>query len=61
MIKNLIFTRSKKIIDLLLSTLFKERKWKYFNNYFEDNWDKIENTWKGIKSILTLKILLCCC
>ena len=32
-----------------LSTLIKESKQKYFNNYFKNNVKNINNTWKGIK------------
>ena len=39
----------------LLSTTLKQRKTNYFNHYFESNWNSIKNTWKGIKSIVTIK------
>ena len=41
----------------LLSTLIKQSKHKYFNKYFEDNWNNMKNTWKGIKNIITLNNL----
>ena len=41
----------------LLSTLIKQSKHKYFNKYFEDNWNNMKNTWKGIKHIITLNNL----
>ena len=33
----------------------KQSKTNYFNHYFESNWNSIKNTWKGIKSIITIK------
>ena len=33
----------------------KQSKTSYFNHYFESNWNNIKNTWKGIKSIITIK------
>ena len=39
----------------LLFTILKQSKTSYFNHYFESNWNRIKNTWKGIKSILTIK------
>ena len=39
----------------LLSTILKESETNYFNHYFESNWNSIKNTWKGIKSIITIK------
>ena len=33
----------------------KQSKTNYFNHYFEPNWNSIKNTWKGIKSIITIK------
>ena len=41
----------------LLSTLIKQSKHNYFNKYFEDNWNNMKNTWKGIKNIITLNNL----
>ena len=41
----------------LLSTLIKQSKHKYFNKYFEDDWNNMKNTWKGIKNITTLNNL----
>ena len=26
---------------------------KYFNKYFEDNWNNMKNTWKGINNFLS--------
>ena len=39
----------------LFSTMLKQNKTNYFNYYFESNWSSIGNTWKGIKSIITIK------
>ena len=39
----------------MLSTLLKRSKQSYFSNFFESNWNNIKNTWKGIKSLITLK------
>ena len=33
----------------------KRSKQAYFDKYFETNWINIKNTWKGIKSLITLK------
>ena len=35
------------------STLLKRSKHSYFSN--ESNWNNIKNTWKGNKSLITLK------
>ena len=39
----------------LLSTLFKDSKQKYFNDFFKSNNNDIKKTWKGIKSIISMK------
>ena len=39
----------------LLSTLMKKSKQAYYDIYFEKNWKNIKNTWKGIKSLISLK------
>ena len=33
----------------------KKSKQAYYNKYFETNWNNIKNTWKGTKSLITLK------
>ena len=38
-----------------LSTLMKKSKQAYYDKYFERNWNNIKNTWKGIKSLISLK------
>ena len=35
----------------------KKSKQAYYNKYFEKNWKNIKNTWKGIKSLISLKAL----
>ena len=39
----------------LVSTLMKKSKQAFHNRYFERNWNNIKNTWKGIKSLISLK------
>ena len=39
----------------LLSTLLKESNQIYYTKYFESNWNNIRNTWKGIKTIISIK------
>ena len=38
-----------------LSTIIKESKRKYYYDYFRTNLKNIKNTWKGIKSIISLR------
>ena len=33
----------------------KESKQIYYTKYFESNWNSIRNTWKGIKTIISIK------
>ena len=33
----------------------KEIKQIYYTKYFESNWNNIKNTWKGIKTIISIK------
>ena len=44
-----------KIYRNMLFTLMKKSKQAYYNKYFETNWNNIKNTWKGIKSPISLK------
>ena len=44
MTKSLNFIRSIKTHRNLLSALVKESKYRYFNEYFEDNWNNMKNT-----------------
>ena len=39
----------------LLSTILKQSKASYLSHYSESNWNSIKNTWKDIKSIITIK------
>ena len=39
----------------LISTLLKRSKQNYYKKYFESNLNNSKNTWKGIKSIITMK------
>ena len=39
----------------LLSTLLKDSKETYFSSYFKDNIKDIKKTWKGIKSVISMK------
>ena len=41
----------------MLSKILKQSKTNYYNHYFKANWNNIKNTWKGIKSILNIKII----
>ena len=38
----------------------KKSKQAYYNKYFERNWNNIENTWKGIRSLISLKTVASC-
>ena len=49
------FHTNYKIYRNLLSTLMKKSKQAYYDKYFEKNWKNIKNTWKGIKSLVSLK------
>ena len=53
-LKDEFHTNYKKYRNLL-STLMKRSKQANFDKYFEANWNNIKNTWKGIKSLITLK------
>ena len=33
----------------------KKSKQAYYDKYFERDWNNIQNTWKGIKSLISLK------
>ena len=50
------FHTKYKIYRNLLSTLMKKSKQAYYDKYFERNWSNIKNTWKGIKSLISLKL-----
>ena len=46
-----------KIYRNLLSTLMKKSIQANYDKYFERNWNNIKDTWKGIKSLISLKTL----
>ena len=52
--KEHLHTRYKEYINLL-SNLLKRSKTNYYNHHFDINWNNIKNTWKGIKSLLSIK------
>ena len=47
-------SKYKKYINLL-SAFMKKSKQAYYGKYFERNWNNTENTWKRIKSLISLK------
>ena len=49
------FHTSYKKYRNLLSALMKKSTQAYYDKYFENNWNNIKNTWKGIKSLISLK------
>ena len=53
-LKEKFHTNYKKYRNLL-STLMKKSRQTYYDKYFERNWNNIKNTWKGIKSLISLK------
>ena len=53
-LKEEFHTNDKKYRNLH-STLMKKSKQVYYDKYFEKNWNNIKNTWKGIKSLISLK------
>ena len=53
-LKEEFHTNDKKYRNLH-STLMKKSKHAYYDKYFEKNWNNIKNTWKGIKSLISLK------
>ena len=55
-LKEEFHTKYKKYRNLL-STLMKKNKQVYYDKYFERNGNNIKNTWKGIKSLISLKIV----
>ena len=56
-LKEEFHTNYKKYRNLL-STLMKKSKQAYYDKYFEKNWNNIKNTWKGIKSLISLKTVV---
>ena len=53
-LKEEFHTNYKKYRNLL-TTLMKKSKQGYYDKYFERNQNNIKNTWKGIKSLISLK------
>ena len=53
-LKEEFHTNYKKYRNLLFS-LMKKSKQAYYDKYFKRNWNNIKNTWKGIKSLISLK------
>ena len=53
-LKEEFHTNYKKYRNLL-STVMKKSKQAYYDKYFKRNWNNIKNTWKGIKSLISLK------
>ena len=51
-LKEEFHTNYKKYRNLLSKS-----KQAYYDQYFERNWNNIKNTWKGIKSPISLKIV----
>ena len=49
-----IFHQEYKTYWNCLSTLTKQSKKSYYNNYFRNKINNIKNTWNGIKSIISL-------
>ena len=55
-LKEEFHTNYKKYRNLL-STLMKKIKQAYYDKYFEKNWNNIKNTWKEIKSPISLETI----
>ena len=53
-LKEEFHTKCKKYRNLLF-TFMKKIKQAYYDKHFERNWNDIKNTWKGIKSLISLK------
>ena len=49
------FHEQQKTQRKLLSTLMKQSKQIYYTKYFENNWNNFKNTWKGIKTMISIK------
>ena len=46
---------NNKVYRNLISTLMKRSKQNYYSEYFESKLTNIKNTWKGIKSIISMR------
>ena len=60
LLKNFINKKDPILKVELLCTLMKKSKQAYYDKYFKRNWSDIRNTWKGIKSFITLKTVAYC-
>ena len=56
-LKEEFYTNYQKYRNLLF-TLMKKSKQAYYDKYFERNCNNIKNTWKGIKSFISLKTIV---
>ena len=54
LVRNFIVIISTKNTGICYPPFWKETN-SYFSNFFGSNWNNIKNTWKGIKSLITLK------
>ena len=50
-----IFHKQYKTYRNLLSPSIKQSKQIYYTRYFGNNWNNIKNTWKGTKTIISIK------
>ena len=50
-----VFHEQYRTYRNLLSTLMKQSKQIYYTKSFENNWNNIKNTWKVIKTIISIK------
>ena len=50
-----IFHEQYKTYRNLLSPSIKQSKQIYYTRYFGNNWNNIKNTWKGTKTIISIK------
>ena len=56
LLKNFINKKDPKLKEEFYKlTLHPYEKKAYYDKYFERNWNSIKNTWKGIKSLISLK------
>ena len=53
-----IFHENYKTYRDLFSTVMKQSKQIYYTKYFENNWNNIKNTWKGIKTTISIKNII---
>ena len=56
-LKEEFHTNHKKYRNILSTLMKKSSKQADYDKYFERNWNDIKNTWKGIKSLISLKNL----